>query len=278
MANTQTSNKATTLPELLETEKIKKRFTEILEKNAGNFMQSILTLYNSSDQLKDCNPYSILAAAGLAATLNLSITPSLGHAYIVPFSGKAQFQIGWKGIVQLAHRTGKYAALHSGKVYEGQIRGIDCITGELIRGEKISDEVIGYVAYMKLTNGFEKTLYMTKEEVEAHALKYSQTYKSDKQRKWSTWAKEFDSMACKTVLKLLISKWGVLSTDLSTAIQADQAVVTKSTFTYVDNGGTTVPRAELPPPTESADMIIDTETGEIKPAETGNDIDIDSGD
>lgn len=248
------------LPALLSREDVKKRFTEVLDKNAPNFMQTLLTVYNGNDQLKKCEPVSILAAAGLAATLNLSISPSLGHAYIIPFNGKAQFQIGVKGLVQLAHRTGRYTALHSGVVREGEIRGVDCVTGELIRGEKISDEVVGYAAYMRLDNGFEKSLYMTKAEVEEHAQTFSQTYKYQKDK--SIWGKFFDKMACKTVLKLLLNRWGITSSHLSEAIQADQSVVTKSTFTYVDNDGRTVQRedySQLDGETE----IVDDETGEI---------------
>lgn len=247
-----------TLPALLENDKVKRRFNEILDKNAPNFMQTLLTLYNGSEQLQKCEGNSILAAAGLAATLDLSISPSLGYAYIVPFGGKATFQIGWKGLVQLAHRSGLYVALNSSVVREGEIRGVDCITGELIRGEKISDEVIGYAAYFKLLNGFEKALYMTKEEVEAHAQTFSQTYQSDRQRKWSVWAKNFDAMAKKTVLKLLLSRWGVVNSSIQTAIQADQSVVTKSTFQYVDNSGDIVKREDY-----SQLDGVDIETGEI---------------
>ncbi len=234
------------LPALLTQENVKKRFTEVLDKNAPNFIQTLLTIYNSNEQFKKCEPVSILAAAGLAATLNLSISPTLGYAYIIPFGNKAQFQIGVKGLVQLAHRTGRYTALHSGVVREGEIRGVDCITGELIRGEKLSEEIIGYVAFMRLDNGFEKSLYMTKEEIEKHADTFSQTYRADKAKNWSSsiWSKHFDRMACKTVLKLLLNRWGVMSAGLQEAIQGDQSVVTKSTFTYVDNDGHTSARED----------------------------------
>lgn len=251
-----------TLPALLKSDAVKKRFVEILDKNAGAFMQSLLTIYNGDDKLRACDPVSILGAAGLAATLNLPITPSLGQAYIVPYGNKATFQIGWKGLVQLAHRTGKYVALHSGVVHEGEIRGVHPLTGELITGEKISDEVVGYVAYMRLTNGFEKALYMTRDEMEIHAQKFSQTYQADKQKKWSTWAKNFDQMATKTVLKLLLSRWGIISADLMQAIQGDQAVVDKTSFTYVDNSGETVKREEFID-VEPEIERVDPETGEI---------------
>lgn len=249
-----------TLPILLENDKVKKRFTEILDKNAANFMQTLLTLYNNNDALKKCDSNSILAAAGLAATLNLSISPSLGHAYIIPYQGKAQFQIGVKGLVQLAHRTGRYTALHSGVVREGEIRGVNVITGELITGEKISDTIIGYVAYMRLDNGFEKSLYMTKEEIENHAANFSQSYKYQKNQ--SIWAKHFDRMACKTVLKLLLNRWGITSGNLAEAIQADQSVVTKNTFQYVDNSGDIIQREDFSQ-LDSDTETVDLETGEV---------------
>ena len=262
------ANDRNDLPALLETDAVKKRFVEVLGKNAHNFIQSLLTVYNGSEELKACSARSILAAAGFAATLNLSVSPALGHAYIIPYKGKAQFQLGWHGLVQLAHRSGKYLALNSGVVYDGEIRGVDCITGELIRGEKISDEIVGYSAYMRLTNGFEHSLFMTKAEIEAHALEYSQTYRADKNKSWSTWAKHFDAMAKKTVLKLLLNRWGYMSADLRTAIQGDQAIITKSTFNYADNSGDTVQREEFydtEPETEPAPELerVDPETGEV---------------
>ena len=127
------------LPAMLNSEGLKNRFSEVLGKNAAGFMSALLNIYNSNTMLQNCEPRSILGAAGLAATLNLSITPSLGQAYIVPFKGKAQFQVGVRGLVQLAHRTGKYAALHAGKVYEGELRGFDPFTGTPERGEKTGD-------------------------------------------------------------------------------------------------------------------------------------------
>lgn len=256
------------LPALLKSDKIKTRFNEVLGKNAAPFMSALLTVYNGNDKLQECDGWSILGAAGLAATLNLSVTPSLGQAYIVPFKGKATFQVGVRGLVQLAHRTKQYAALHAGKVCDGEIAGFNPVTGEPIIGEKLSDEVVGYVAYMRLVNGFEKTVYMTKAEIEAHALKYSQSYGYDKRfgKKSSPWSTNFDTMASKTVLKRLLNAWGILSADMAEALQADQAVVDKQTVTYVDNGGNTQNRNEIfvseidePEPA----MTFDAETGEV---------------
>jgi len=237
--------------------KIKERFSEILGKNAAGFTSALLNIWNNNRMLQSCDPRSIFGAAGLAATLKLSITPSLGQAYVVPYKGQATFQIGTKGLIQLAHRTGKYVALHAGKVREGELRGFNPVTGEPITGEKISDEVVGYVAYMRLNNGFEKTLYMSKDEIEEHAKKYSQSYG----KSFSPWTTNFDAMASKTVLKKLLNAWGMLSTDMAEAMQADQSVVDKNTFEYVDNGGNIQTRDNVYVPDD--DETIDAETGEV---------------
>ena len=150
--------------------------------------------------------------------------------------------MGTRGYVQLAMRSGQYRTLNSGAVREGQITEIDFVTGEILRGEKISDTVVCYVAYMKLINGFEKSLYMTVDELEKHAEKYSQSYAYDLRsgRQTSVWSTNFDAMAKKTVLKKLLSNFGIISIDqqsaaLATALQADQAVITEEGFRYVDN-------------------------------------------
>lgn len=254
---------ANNLPALLNNETIKNRFSEILGKNAAGFTSALLNIYNNNRMLQSCDGRSILGAAGLAATLKLSITPSLGQAYVVPFKGNATFQIGVKGLIQLAHRTGKYVALHAGKVREGELRGFNPVTGAPITGEKISDDVVGYVAYMRLTNGFEKTLYMTLAEIDQHAEKYSQSYAYDKKngRQSSPWSTNFDAMASKTVLKKLLNTWGILSADMAEAMQADQSVVDRNTFEYVDNGGNVQSRETMYVPED--DITVDAETGEV---------------
>ena len=231
-----------TLQQLLNSAGIKRRFEELLDNSAPSFVSSILTIVRSNSKLQDCSPNSILSAAGIAAALKLPINPSLGFAHIVPYKGQAQFQLGWRGYVQLAMRSGQYRTLNSGAVREGQIKEIDFVTGEIIRGEKISDEVVGYVAYMELINGFKKCLYMTIDELKAHAEKYSQSYAYDIRsgRKASVWTTNFDAMAKKTVLKKLLSNFGIISIDqqsaaLATALQADQAVITEEGFRYIDN-------------------------------------------
>ena len=170
------------------------------------------------------------ASAMTAATMKLPINPNLGFAYIIPYKNRghmeAQFQMGWKGFVQLAMRTGQYKTINAGPVYDGQIEDIDFITGEIVRGRKKSDTVIGYVAYFQLVNGFSKTLYMSKEDCMKHAQEFSKSYKYG----GGVWKTNFDAMATKTVLKQLISKYGIMSIDmqgeaLATAIESDQAII-----------------------------------------------------
>ena len=231
-----------TLQQLLNSANIKRRFEELLDKSAPSFISSILAIFKSNSKLQDCSPNSILAAAGIAAALKLPINPGLGFAFIVPYKGHATFQLGFKGFIQLAMRSGQYRTLNSGAVREGQISDIDFVTGEIIRGDKISDEIVGYVAYMELINGFKKALYMTIDELQAHAEKYSQSYAYDLRsgKKSSVWSTNFDAMAKKTVLKKLLSNFGIISIDqqsaaLATALQADQAVITEEGFRYIDN-------------------------------------------
>lgn len=265
-----------TLPELLKAEAVQKRITEVTRKNPAAFTSALMTVFNGNELLKKCEPNSILTAAVLIASLNLQVNPSFGEAYIVPFKDKATFQVGVHGYVQLALRTGQYKKIHAGVIHEGEIRGVNPLTGEFVVGEKISEEVVGYVAHFELINGFSKTLYMTKAEIEEHAQNYSQSYQADKNKSWSIWAKNFDKMATKTVLKLLLKNWGVKSVEMQQAIQADFGVVSKDSFTYPDNGNHSVPREEFNiTPSEDSEVVeednpfadTDLETGEILKAE-----------
>ena len=222
---------------------VKKKFNDVLDKGSGAFVTALLSLVKATPQLQQCDPKTILSAAMTAATMKLPINPNLGFAYIVPYKTEASFQIGYKGIIQLAMRTGQYKTINASVVREGEIEGIDFITGEIIRGKRVSDNIIGYIAYFKLVNGFEKTLYMTREEVEAHAIQYSQAYNADKRygKSRSVWTSNFDAMALKTVLKRLISKYGIMSIDMqgadnmAKAIESDGAVIREDgTPDYVD--------------------------------------------
>lgn len=229
-----------TFQKLMNSPAVKRRFEELLDQSAPSFVSSVLAIYRNNARLQECNYSSILGAAGIAAALKLPVNPSLGFAYIVPYKGVAQFVLGYKGLIQLAMRTNQYLTLNTSAVCEGQIKEIDFVTGDVIRGEKISDTVVGYIAYMELLNGFKKALYMTCEEIDEHAKKYSQSYAYDIKsgKKNSVWSLNFGAMAKKTVLKKLLNTYAVISIDqrdLTTAIQADQAVITEEGFRYVDN-------------------------------------------
>lgn len=237
------------LKSMLGSESIKSRFREILDKNAPGFISSILSVVNSNDLLQKAEPQSVLNSAVIAATLNLPINPNLGYAAIVPFNDRkkgiclAQFQLMYKGLVELCLRSGQFASLIDEVVYEGQLVKKNKFTGEYIFDEdaKKSDKVIGYMAYFRLVNGFEKTHYMTIEEVEKHAKAYSQTYKNG----YGVWKDNFDVMARKTVLKLLLSKYAPKSIQMQQALTFDQAVVKndlttaenieEAEITYIDN-------------------------------------------
>lgn len=203
------------------------------------FKTSILSIIATSQSWENVDPVSIMSAALVSATLDLPINPNLGFSYIIPYKDQAQFQIGYKGIIQLAIRSGQYKSISVAPVFEGQLIENDPLKG-MVFDWKVEGkgEPIGYVSYFALINGFEKYLYMSKKQLEAHGLKFSQTYKSEK--KWikdkSLWTTDFDSMASKTVLKLLLSKFGILSVELQKAIISDQAIIDKNgDVEYIDN-------------------------------------------
>ena len=214
---------------LLNSPAIKKRFEEVLGQKSAGFMSSIVSAVNSNKYLLECDPMSVISSAAVAASMDLPINQNLGFAHIVPYKGVAQFQIGWKGLVQLAMRTGQYKTINATKVLEGQIKGHNPFTGEMeFQIESTSDKVVGYLLYFKLMNGFEKYFYMTAKECDDHAQRYSQSYKYDLREKKNTsqWSTNFEAMALKTVVKLGLSKYGILSIQMEKAIAADQAEVT----------------------------------------------------
>ena len=231
-----------TLKSMINDERTKNKFKEMLGNKAAGFLTSLMNTTNGNAQLQQADPNSILKAGAIAATLDLPIDPNLGFAYIVPYNNKgkneAQFQMGYKGFVQLAIRTGQYKRINVTELYEGQFESYDPITDELKYnlGNRLSDEITHYVAYFQTINGFEKYNVMSKEEIENHAKKFSKTYSY----KGSSWQTNFNTMAKKTVLKLLLSKFGILSIEMQTAQKADQAVIREFDknnieVEYVDN-------------------------------------------
>lgn len=216
------------LKTLVSSEEIQERFRQILGEKAPGFLASVINTVYLNDYLREAEPNSVLTSALKAAVLDLPIDPNLGFAWIIPYKdhGKpiAQFQMGYKGYIQLALRSGQYQAINAAPIYNGEQVVEDRLTGDIkLNGKKISDEVKGYVAYFRLTNGFEKYWYMSNEELELHAKKYSKSYQYDLKdgKKSSLWNTNFDAMAKKTVLKLLISKYGIMSISMMSAFRKD---------------------------------------------------------
>lgn len=213
---------------------VKARIDELLKDRASNFTTSLTAIVGQDAKLAACTPQTLFMAALTAAALDLPINKNLGFAHIVPYDNKragvteAQFQMGWRGYVQLAQRSGQYKTIAATAVYNGQLVSEDPLLGNTYDWKaKQSDDVVGYVAMFKLVNGFEKELYMTLDEVTAHAERYSKAYSYDKQKGYSSspWSTNFDAMALKTVIKLLISKWGPMSVDMQKAVELDSSVV-----------------------------------------------------
>ena len=186
--------------------------------NSTAFAASIIEMYSGDRNLQECDPKMLIMQAMKAAVLKLPIVKSLGYAWIIAYKGVPQFQLGYKGLVQLAIRSGQYRILNCDIVYEGQYRNSNRLTGEFeLDGVAKSDKVVGYFAHFELKNGFSKTLYMPIEKVDAHARKYSKSYHTNN----SVWKTEFDAMALKTVVKMLLSKWGALSVEMASALGED---------------------------------------------------------
>lgn len=208
------------LKNLLDSEIVKGQLQNALSNNAPLFTASIIDLFATDNNLQQCAPGAIVAEALKAAFLKLPIAKTLGFAYIIPYNGRPSFQLGYKGIVQLAKRSGIYIKINADWIYRGEIIEVDRLTGDIISitGEPDgSGEIIGYFAYFKETNGFEKSLFRTKDEAEAHAQKYSASYRAKKK----IWKDNPHEMHRKGVLKALLSQWGTLSIEIATAIDYD---------------------------------------------------------
>ena len=200
-----------------------------------------MQIVNSNTMLRNAEPMSIFNAACMAATLNLPLQNGLGFAYIVPYQNRkekkteAQFQIGYKGFIQLAQRSGQFERLVSLPVYKKQLVKKDFINGFIFDWEQEpenDENPVGYYAYFKLINGFSAELYMSHDDVVKHAQRYSQTFKKG----FGIWHDNFEAMALKTVTKLLLSKQAPLSVEMQQAVLSDQAVIkNEGEFTYSDN-------------------------------------------
>lgn len=230
------NNNQLTAMKLFAQQKVQDRFEKLMGDKANGFISSVLQTVNNNKLLKNADPITIMNAAATGAALDLPINQNLGFAWIVPYKGQAQFQIGWKGFVQLALRTGQYQRLNVTEVYDNQFKSFNRLTEELNADFEAegTGEIVGYAGYFRLISGMEKTTYWTKDEIIAHAKKYSQSYGKN----YSPWSDkdQFHGMAKKTVVKNMISKWGIMSIDMQTAQLSDQSVQSDGqNYDYPDN-------------------------------------------
>lgn len=264
------------LKNVVENNYYQQQLKNVLKENAGTFATSLMELVSSDEKLLKCDPKLLMAEAMKAASLKLPLNKQLGYAYIVPYGTTPTMIIGYKGLYQLAIRSGLYSNINADIVYEGEYQGYDKITGELhLDGEKISDKPVGYFAYFQLTNGFKKMMYMSIDEMVVYCKKYSATMKNTKMSNDELkqmaekqaisgpgnsvgWYGNFNDMATKTVLRRLLSKYGYLSIEMQDAMSVDET-----------------PTAEGQRDAEFAEakeiITVDAETGEIKQEPTEKD-------
>ncbi len=239
-----------------------RRFSEVLGAKAPAYIASVIGAVNNNPALQLAAPASVFGSAMIAATLNLSVVPTLGQAAIVPYKGNAQFQIMVRGLVQLAQRTGLYKTINAGEVYEDEYDGEDLLTGEVTfhrvsggyRDNGQLDKIVGYFAFMETTTGFRKTEYWTKADVINHGKRFSKSYES------GPWRDNFDAMARKTVLKSLLNHYGPMSVDsaLAQAISKDQMVAhADGSEAYDDN-----PMNDFMVEAESEERPVNAQTAE----------------
>jgi recombination protein RecT len=238
---------------LFERPEVQAKFKELMGKNASSFITSVLQIVASNDNLAKADPASIYHSAAVAATLSLPLNNNLGFAYIVPYNAKqpdgsykqvAQFQMGYKGFIQLAQRSGQFKSIYSTPIYDGQILEANPLDGyKFDFAAKKSDTIIGYAAKFTLVNGYEAVWYMTTEQIKKHGSKYSKTFGN----KFGLWNTDFDAMASKTVIKLLLSKFAPLSIDMQKAVISDQAIINNvdaTDVTYIDNDEVVINKEE----------------------------------
>lgn len=227
MDNTQVTvqQKNATLGELMHSPAVVGKLNEVWSspQMANSFMSSVISVANGSPQLRKAEPMSIIGAAMVAATMQLQVIPTLGQCYIIPYGSKAQFQVGYLGLLQLCQRSGQFKKILAAPVHEGEYISGDEFDEDYVfdKKQRKSDKIVGYMAKFELLNGFTKVAYWDVERVKAHATKFSQAYRSGYT---SPWKSDFDAMAQKTVLKSIL-KYAPKSIEMQNAVTFDQAVV-----------------------------------------------------
>lgn len=264
-----------TVTQALNSPDAKSKFQELLGKRSTQFITSVLSTVNNNKLLQNAEWPTIYQAAITAATLDLPINPNLGFAYIVPYGREAQFQMGYKGFIQLAQRSGKFKTINVSDVREGEIEDFDRLTGQIKfnwiqdNATRLKKPVVGYVSYFELLNGFSKLMYMTVEELNAHGQSYSKSFNSkNRDGKFvGLWKTNFESMAQKTVVKLLLSKYAPLSTQMEVALTTDQAVIKEDSVSFVDNSKQTVDVDSAPKKSE-LQLFIEEEVETLEALES----------
>lgn len=270
-----------TIKDYMAGKEIQKRISEMLGDRASEFVTSVISIAGTDPKIMKCEPRSLFNACLAAAAMRLPISKELAMAHIIPYENnklgitEAQIQLGWRAYVQMAQRSGEYKTIAAAPVYNGQLVSSDPLRGNVYDFSpeaKISNDILGYASLFVLRNGFEKDLFMTMDEIEAHALRYSKAYAYDKKSKYqnSPWSTNFDAMAKKTVLKLLIKNFGVMSIDMQKAVQVDQAVIKDDNkFDYIDGEEASTLENEKNT-TDEMDAIIEAQTVDDLEAEGAN--------
>lgn len=242
------------LDAMFKQDSVQARFQRMLGKKSAGFISSVLTVVSQNKLLQNVDMRTVLSAASIAASLDLPILPSLGRAWIVPYKGVAQFQIGYLGYVELAQRSGLYKSINVNTVYEGEVVKWNKFTEEMTYGEQESDVAIGYCASFELLNGFRKVVYWTKDAVIKHAKRFSKSYNSSS----SPWQSDFDAMAMKTVLAYTLRHWGPMSIEMQKAMAEDVDAHEKPLDLSKDSSVETIETEDA-----SETRVVDTESGEI---------------
>lgn len=246
------------LKQLTQSPTVISKFTNVIGKRAPQFLSSVLNLANNNKSFDKVDPNTVMGAAMVAATLDLPVNPNLGYMYIIPYGNNAQAQIGYKGYIQLAQRSGLYKRLNAVAVYADEFKGFNPLTEEIdyephFRNRDKSEQAVGYVGHFELTNGFSKTVYWTREQIDEHRRRFSKM--SGDAQPTGVWRDNFDAMALKTVIKNLLSKWGPLSTEMQTAYESDESTTT------LDSDDKQVERKDVTPQEEQAQKLLEKALG-----------------
>ena len=262
--NAVAAKAASGLGVMIGSKSVQERFEKMLGKKSAGFLSSLLTLVNNNNLLQKANPTSVLAAAATAASLDLPVNPSLGLAWIVPYGNGAQFQLGYRGAIALAMRSGQMKSIVMTEVYEGECKCWNRFTETFEFGDRVSDNIIGYYARFETVNGFVKATFWTKEEVLKHAKRFSKSFNR------GPWQSDFDAMAKKTVLLSIIKTYAPMSIEMQSAFESDEKVATVNETTGQEEF---IDAEVLDAQNEDTAVVedtgngrkVDTETGELFP-------------